>query len=357
MFMNEQTNPEKKEISRRDLLKFGVAASIAGLMIADTPLIATIAGDGSTHNPPTPGAPMNEGTGMEMGSSHGDYSGTMGEIDLTKFDPSEFLYDFDWGKESTAESGQTVREWNIIALDIDIEIAPGVFFPAWTYNGQVPGPTFRCREGDLLRFHFANGSTHPHTIHFHGFHPPSMDGVEPIIQPGEAFTYEFKARPFGVHPYHCHVMSLKKHIHKGLYGTLIIDPPQGREPAHEMIMVMNAFDTTFDNANEVYAVNTVAFHYARHPIQVKVGELVRVYVTNMTEFDLINSFHLHASMFRLYRTGTNLEQFELTDTVIMGQGERAVLEFTLDDPGKYMFHAHQSEFAELGWMGFFEAVA
>jgi FtsP/CotA-like multicopper oxidase with cupredoxin domain len=152
-------------------------------------------------------------------------------------------------------------------------------------------------------------------------------------------------------------MSLKKHIHKGLYGTLIIDPPQGRKPALEMIMVMNAFDTTFDNANEVYAVNTVAFHYARHPIQVRVGELVRVYLTNMTEFDLINSFHLHASMFHLYRTGTILDQFEITDTVIMGQGERAVLEFTLDEPGKYMFHAHQSEFAELGWSGFFEATA
>ena len=83
--------------------------------------------------------------------------------------------------------------------------------------------------------------------------------------------------------------------------------------------------------NEVYAVNTVAFHYIRHPIQVKVGEPVRIYLTNMTEFDLINSFHLHASMFRLYRTGTSLDQFELTDTVIMGQGERAVLEFTLEN--------------------------
>jgi FtsP/CotA-like multicopper oxidase with cupredoxin domain len=290
------------------------------------------------------------------GMSHGDYSGTVGDVDLSKFDPSVFLSNFDWGSESTGANGSTVREWQVTAIEKEIEIAPGIFFPAWTYNGQVPGPTFRCREGDLLRFHFTNVSTHPHTIHFHGIHAPAMDGVEPIIQTGESFTYEFPATPFGVHPYHCHVMSLKKHIHKGLYGTLIIDPPEGRPPAKEMIMVMNAFDTTFDNENEVYAVNTVAFHYAKHPIQVRVGELVRVYVTNMTEFDLINSFHLHASMFRLYRTGTSLDHYELTDTVTMGQGERAVLEFTLDYPGKYMFHAHQSEFAELGWMGFFEAV-
>jgi FtsP/CotA-like multicopper oxidase with cupredoxin domain len=74
----------------------------------------------------------------------------------------------------------------------------------------------------------------------------------------------------------------------------------------------------------------------------------------MTEFDLLNSFHLHGNFFRLYRTGTDLERYEWTDTVMLCQGERAVLEFTYDYPGKYMFHAHQSEFAELGWMGIFD---
>ena len=120
-------------------------------------------------------------------------------------------------------------------------------------------------------------------------------------------------------------------------------------------MVMNGFDTNFDNENEVYAVNTVAFHYMKHPIQVKVGELVRVYLVNITEFDPVNSFHLHATLYRLYRTGTSLEHFELTDMVTMSQGERHILEFAFEFPGKYMFHAHQSEFAELGWMGVFEA--
>jgi FtsP/CotA-like multicopper oxidase with cupredoxin domain len=182
-----------------------------------------------------------------------------------------------------------------------------------------------------------------------------MDGVTPVVPVGGDFVYEFEAKPFGMHLYHCHVMPLKRHIHKGLYGAFIIDPPQGRPPAREMVMVMNGFDTNFDGENEVYAVNTVAFHYARHPIQVKVGELIRIYLVNLTEFDPVNSFHLHAGMYRLYRTGTDLERYEFTDTVTMGQGERHVLEFTLEYPGQYMFHAHQSELAELGWMGFFEA--
>jgi FtsP/CotA-like multicopper oxidase with cupredoxin domain len=85
-----------------------------------------------------------------------------------------------------------------------------------------------------------------------------------------------------------------------------------------------------------------------------VGELVRVYLVNITEFDLINSLHLHGNFFRLYRTGTRLDHYEFTDTVMLCQGERAVLELTYKFPGKFMFHAHQSEFAELGWVGIFD---
>ena len=121
-------------------------------------------------------------------------------------------------------------------------------------------------------------------------------------------------------------------------------------------MVMNGFDTNFDRENEVYAVNTVAFEYERKPIRVKRGELVRIYLLNILEFDLLNSFHIHANFFDVYPTGTSLEPTELTDTVIQGQGQRAVLELRFPYTGKYMFHAHVSEFAELGWMGFFEVV-
>ena len=325
-------------LNRRDFLKAGLLTSGIAAAVSARP------GVGPVQPPPPTPTPHN---------GHGG-SGPVGDVDLSLFDPSVFLESFDGGTVSR-QGGRTVREWNIIAQNKDIEIAPGVWFPAWTYNGQVPGPTFRCTAGDLLQFHFLNASPMPHTIHFHGFHPPSMDGFEPMVEPGGTFTYEFEAQPFGLHLYHCHVMPLKRHIHKGLYGAFVIDPPQGRPPAREMVMVMNAFDTNFDGENEVYAVNTVGFHYTKHPIAVRVGEPQRVYLVNLTEFDPINSFHLHASMYRLYRTGTQLDTFEFTDNVAMCQGERHVLEFTLDSPGQYMFHAHQSEFAELGWIGFFDA--
>ena len=82
---------------------------------------------------------------------------------------------------------------------------------------------------------FVNAGSHPHTIHFHGIHPPSMDGVFEIVAPGDEFTYEFEAPPAGLHPYHCHSTPLKKHIHKGLYGVLIVDPTEPRPPAQELV--------------------------------------------------------------------------------------------------------------------------
>ena len=287
-------------------------------------------------------------------TSHAKMLSVVGEVDLSRFDPSAFMYGFDYGKVSKLPDGRTLREWEIYAVDQEIEIAPGVYFPAWTFNGQVPGPTLRCTEGDRLRIHFANGGSHPHTMHFHGFHPAEMDGVFELIQPGESFVYEFDADPFGLHLYHCHAVPLKRHIHKGLYGTFIIDPKEARPPARELVMVMNGFDTNFDAENEIYAANTVAFHYQSHPVEVKLHELVRIYLVNALEFDLVNSLHIHGHFFHVYRTGTKLSPDDFTDTVMMCQGERHILELTFRHTGKFMFHAHQSEFAELGWMGFFD---
>jgi FtsP/CotA-like multicopper oxidase with cupredoxin domain len=191
----------------------------------------------------------------------------------------------------------------------------------------------RAREGDLLRVVFKNRDAHPHTIHFHGFHPAGMDGVFELVAPGQEFVYEFDAEPFGCHLYHCHVMPLKKHIEKGLYGAFVIDPREGRAEADELVMVLNGFDTNFDGANEVYAVNTVAFHHQRHPVEIKRGQLVRIYVVNVLEFDFVNSFHTHANFFDYYPTGTRLEPSEFTDTKLFGQGERGIMEFSYDFPG------------------------
>lgn len=335
----------ERSLSRRDFMKVAGAAGIAGLSggVAGTAAASHGGSHGASHE------------GVQSVSHEGSHGGnrTVGDVDVAGFDPMKFLRDFDWGEERR-EGGRTVREWEITAEDVEIEVAPGVVYPAWAYNGQVPGPTLRATEGERLRVVFRNRGTHPHTIHFHGFHPAGMDGVFEPVGPGQEFVYEFEAAPFGCHLYHCHTMPLKKHIEKGLYGAFIVDPKEGRPEADEMVMVLNGFDTNFDGANEVYAVNTVAFYHQDHPIRIKKDELVRVYAVNVLEFDLINSFHIHANFFDYYPTGTRLEASEYTDTKMFAQGERGILEFRYRFPGRFMFHAHVSEFAELGWMGLFE---
>lgn len=258
-------------------------------------------------------------------------------------------------KETDLPDGTKLREYWIDAVDREIEIAPGVFFPAWTYGGQVPGPTIRATEGDTVRIYFTNAGDRAHTMHFHGYHHEAMDGSMPhqFVYPGETFEYEFKAGPFGIHLYHCHSTPLVQHIHKGLYGVYIVDPKVPRPDAHEIIMVMNGFDTNFDEDNEIYAVNTIAHYYLENPIEVPLGKVVRIYLVNILEFDLLNSFHLHANFFNEFRTGTSLEPDAFTDIVTFAQAERSILEIEFQFPGEYMFHAHQTEFSALGWMGLF----
>ena len=366
----------KAWLSRRDLLRTGVLG--AGVAGAAGALGLIRPAPGQAADPLQ--ARQQQHDASATSAAHGG-SMTVGDVDVEAmgFDPSAFLTTFNHGTVSTLPDGRTLREYVINAVDKEIEIAPGVFFPAWTYNGQTPGPTLRCTEGDRVRIHFVNGSSHPHTIHFHGIHSAFMDGVSGIgrgdIQPGETFTYEFDAFPFGCHLYHCHSTPLKRHIHKGLYGVFIIDPDPARHGDRarqrhpdfaearrwqEFVMVMNAFDTTFDDENEVYAVNTVAFHYMKHPIRVERDRPVRVYLVNITEFDPINSFHLHGNFFDYYDHGTTLEPtLKIVDTIMQCQAQRGILEFSFQgfEPGQHMFHPHQSEFVELGWVGLFDVVA
>jgi FtsP/CotA-like multicopper oxidase with cupredoxin domain len=356
----------QRKLTRRGLLASGAAAApaLAALheVVPHQGIHRALGGHQSSPAHAATGA--GHGAAAAGAGMHDGFGGRTVDHVANGFNPTELVRDFDHGIARRTASGRVVREWTMIAEEKEIEVAPGVSFAAWTYNGRVPGPTLRCREGEKLRINFVNGSSHPHTIHFHGIHPAFMDGMPGIgegigggqVEPGERFTYEFDATPFGIHLYHCHVMPLAEHIAKGLYGAFIVDPKQGRAEADELVFVMNGFDTNFDASNEIYAVNSIPFHYVNEPIRVRRNELVRIYLANLLEFDQINSFHVHANFFDYYPTGTRLEPTEFTDTIVQGQGQRGILELRFPHAGKFMFHAHKTEFAELGWLGFFEVV-
>ncbi len=343
-------------LTRRKLILGGAP------VLAGAALLKTGASNAAEHHHgQAPAAPAEPATTTPAHAGHGDvHASFRGQVDAVSngFDPQELLRDFDTGTTRRLASGQIERSFELVALEQEIEVAPGVTFPAWTYNGRIPGPTLRAREGELVKIRFTNGSNHPHTVHFHGIHVAPQDGVgglgSGIIAPGKSTMYEFEAAPFGMHLYHCHVRPLAEHIAKGLFGAFIVDPKEGRPEADEMVMIMHGIDTNFDRQNEIYAVNGIGFAYMDPPIQVKRDELVRLYLGNMTEYDPINSYHLHGNFFEYFPTGTSLRPSEFTDTVMQCQGQRGILEWRFPSNGMYMFHAHQSEFTELGWQGFFE---
>jgi FtsP/CotA-like multicopper oxidase with cupredoxin domain len=379
--MTEKEGVKKKDgrITRRDFLKY--ASASVGVAAGTLAITNSIPIAIPQMKPPTTPEYLHNGHPLGVAAASQTVGGRT---------PMEFLTDFYTVPKDPVTSE---RVFNFETSPQLITVARDVQFPAWTFSApqrgpMVPGPTLRCSEGDKVLLKFHNGDQHPHTVHFHGIHPSDADGVFEVRNPGQTYDYKLTAEPFGLFPYHCHVMPVKKHISKGLYGALIIDPVDSATglvtrplAEREMVMVMNGFDMDFDDENEFYSVNGIANYYFENPIQIGVGELIRIYLVNMTEFDPVNSFHLHGNMFRLYRSGTRFDPTatfdrnisrplndrvkewlyrdafaEVADVVFLGQGERAILEFIPKHTGKFLFHAHQSEFVELGWTGLFNVI-
>lgn len=349
--------------------------------------------------PTTASSPTSDDMGMIMSSpsgfsyfncnapcpadSHDEIPAQMDPVhdsDLNNISPMAYLTTWNFSNLSPLErskyyqetklpDGTMKREYWFYVEVKTIRLANNITFTAWTYDGQVPGPTMRATEGDTIIVHLINQTPVPHSIHFHTYHAESMDSAlaSQQVQPGKSATYTFTAAPFGLQLYHCHQEPIAEHMNEGMYGVFIIDPKHDvrPKPDKELVMVMNAFDLTDtigdeslifgDGNNNVYALNSVAFYYRYNPIPVKVGKLTRIYLVNATEFDPINSFHIHGNFFWDYPTGTQLKPSNFTDTIILGQAERAVLDVQFHYPGLWMFHSHKEEFTEKGWMGYFNA--
>ncbi|MGD2061358.1 MAG: multicopper oxidase domain-containing protein [Acidimicrobiia bacterium] len=337
-------------LSRRDLLKkagLGGAALLGGSLLGASVRDQAEASDGvdvyGSHD-----------SHMAVGEDVLDtvYGGAFGPprgLAASALDAHTFPPEPDGGPAGA------VREMEVWVEERLTEVGHDVLVEAWTYNGTVPGPIIRATEGDTLRVHFVNRTGHAHSLHFHGAHRPEMDGWEPIPSGGET-VYEIEAGPAGVHPYHCHTMPLAEHIARGLYGMMIVDPPGGRAPAQEVALLLSGFSNEDIGRNGIVAWNGVAGFYDRFPIKVKRSEPIRAYVVNMLEYESLGSFHLHARTFDVYPAGMGEGPAFRDDTIALAQGQRAMIEFTLPDYGRYMFHPHQHWLAERGAMGWFAAI-
>jgi FtsP/CotA-like multicopper oxidase with cupredoxin domain len=284
------------------------------------------------------------------------------------FDPFKILTDFDPGKVTKLSSGQTLRDYTFVATNKNIVYGPGVSIPSIVYNGRLPGPSLRVNQGDFVRITFTNRSKVAQSLNVAGLLPsnPSSGRIQDktfqLVPPGGQAVYTFNAAHFGLYTYQAFANPMALTAFKGPFGMIIVDPVPPRRPApYEFVMVMSGCPRKIAKGvvtpvNNIYAINAVAFQFFKHPITIKTNQLVRIYLTNATEFDRINSFHLHGNLFNFYRSGTSLKPDEYTDTIILSHGQSAILEFTYTFPGQYMFHAHQAIFSDEGWLSTFNVV-
>jgi FtsP/CotA-like multicopper oxidase with cupredoxin domain len=250
-----------------------------------------------------------------------------------------------------------VKEFHLIAEPVEREIAAGMTAHLWGYNGQSPGPTIECVEGDRVRIFVTNKLPEYTTVHWHGVHVPNgMDGVagltQPPIQPGESWVYEFDMLHAGTFMYHPHADDTVQ-MAMGLLGCIVVHPqnPATLAVDRDFIFVMNAYDiepgsytprvNTMTDFN-LWTWNSRAFP-GISPLVARQGDRVRIRIGNLTMTN--HPIHLHGHTFEV--TGTDGGWVPETArwpeaTIDIGVGQMRAIEFIADAPGDWAFHCHKT---------------
>lgn len=250
-----------------------------------------------------------------------------------------------------------VREFELRAEVVRWTILRGVAVGAYTYNGIVPGPELRLREGERVRVRVTNALPEPTSVHWHGLLiDNAQDGAAGVTQeaiaPGATYTYEWTARPAGTFFYHTHVAADRQQP-LGLTGPLVIEPATGK-PAyaaertlllHEWNVDPRTGETRGAMAQSGMFPNFFTINGKSYPatetIEVRAGDRVRLNIVGAGQF--VHPMHLHGQPFTIVATDGNPvpEGARLVkDTVLVGPGERYDVEFTARAPGKWLLHCH-----------------
>lgn len=261
------------------------------------------------------------------------------------------------------------------ARPAQVKVAPGVKMRAWTFNGTVPGPVIRVTEGDTVEVTLSNakkrrwkGHGSFHSVDFHAAKiAPSLAFTD--VAPGKKKKFSFVAGTPGVFMYHCGTSPVLEHLGLGMYGMIIVDPAEGRPPAQEVKLVQSEFYGRVNSGRlhpslkamrrkppRYVAFNGRAERYARRPIEVPVGEPVRIYLVDAGPTGA-SAFHVIGNIFETVQPDGNPD-FSLSNvsTHLVGAGGAAVFELTFPEAGIYPFVDHSFRSADAGAVGRFMAV-
>lgn len=237
-----------------------------------------------------------------------------------------------------------VKVYELTCKKVQWEVEVGKRVEAWAYNGVVPGPQIRVKEGDRVRVVVKNELEESTAVHFHGVELPNdQDGVpfitQPPIKPGQTYTYEFTAPNPGSHMYHSHHNAAKQ-VGMGLLGAFLIEPKRKRAIENvdvDYVMILN-------DGYHGYTLNGKGFP-CTEPIVAKLGQKVRIRFMN--EGMMIHPMHLHGMhMTVIDKDGWPQPMPWKCDTLNIAPGERWDVIVNCNNPGVWAFHCHILPHAE-----------
>src|SRR5580765_2960759 len=248
---------------------------------------------------------------------------------------------------------------NLEVVEKEMPISEGVSYTFWTFGGTVPGSFIRVRQGDTVEFHLKNhpSSKMPHNIDLHGVTGPGGGAASSFTAPGHRSQFTFKALNEGVYVYHCATAPVGMHVANGMYGLILVEPPEGMPKVdHEYYVMQGDFYTTgkyrekglqpFDMEKAIDEKPTyVLFNGAEGSLTgdkalgAKTKETVRLFVGNGGP-NLVSSFHVIGEIFDRvrYEGGTHFQ--ENVQTTLIPSGGAAIVEFHTEVPGKYILVDH-----------------
>ncbi|OPK51991.1 copper-containing nitrite reductase, partial [Ralstonia solanacearum] len=250
----------------------------------------------------------------------------------------------------------------IVELEViekEMPISEGVSYTFWTFGGTVPGSFIRVRQGDTVEFHLKNhpSSKMPHNIDLHGVTGPGGGAASSFTAPGHESQFTFKALNEGIYVYHCATAPVGMHIANGMYGLILVEPPEGLPKVdHEYYVMQGDFYTTgkyrekgpqpFDMEKAIDERPTyVLFNGAEgaltgdKALHAKTNETVRIFVGNGGP-NMVSSFHVIGAIFDQvrYEGGSNVQKN--VQTTLIPAGGAAIVKFTTRVPGSYVLVDH-----------------
>lgn len=311
--------------------------------------------------------------GGHAGGSDGGASATTAAVPTIEPDPNAPEYTPRDPAAPPVAKGR-VHDIELVVSEREMTVAPGVVQSVWTFGDTVPGPVMRVTVGDTVRVTLRNPDTNklPHSVDFHASMVAWNDEMR-TINPSEELVYEFEAKYAGVFMYHCGTSPALHHIASGMFGMIIVEPPGGLPPVdHEFFLVQSEWYlgeqggiVSLDKASAAapapdYVVwNGIANQYKDHPIQVPVGETVRVFVLNAGP-SVDSSFHVVGTIFEdVIKEGIHLQRGNEgswgSQAIDLSPAQGAIVEMRFAEDGLYPIVTHAFNFVGRGALGLFQA--